>query len=186
MPDLIIEPELGDDIHDCFANAFKAMCLNNTYRTASFNHNGLKITISRSKKMNNIKEFIEAGLTENIHQPKEIYNGAFTSGALGFIPHNSTSRYAGWIFWKHPDGQWVTIAKIPETLPTNARVEIKALYEAAEKMAEALEGVMRSSINPQTHANPSLSDINKYREATINAKEVLAQYYTLIESAQEK
>lgn len=41
---------------------------------------------------------------------KLIYNG-------GYIPDlavdvDKDSRYFGWLFFKHPDGQWVTVADI--------------------------------------------------------------------------
>jgi hypothetical protein len=43
--------------------------------------------------------------------PQLIYSGDYTKGAIGYC---SSGRWAGWIFWKHPDGQWVSLAKIPD------------------------------------------------------------------------
>lgn len=85
------------------------------------------------KLASEIEALIEAGFVEQ-HEPQAVYNGAFTGGAIGFVPHNSTSRYAGWLFWKHPDGQWVTLGKIPEA--ANTRPALKAVHDELKKWGE--------------------------------------------------
>lgn len=40
--------------------------------------------------------------------PDVIYVGPY--GTIGYC---SKGRWARWIFFKHPDGQWVSLAKIP-------------------------------------------------------------------------
>lgn len=46
-----------------------------------------------------------------IEEIKTIYSGGMFEREIGCCVEG---RYAGWLFAKHPDGQWVTIAKIPE------------------------------------------------------------------------
>lgn len=58
--------------------------------------------------------------------PKEIYSGEFTKGAIGYC---SSGHWAGWIFWKHPDGQWVSLAKIPDRAAPHAEA-VRVLVEA--------------------------------------------------------
>lgn len=40
-----------------------------------------------------------------------LYHGPMLNRAVGYCKEG---RYAGWLFAKHPDGQWVTIGKVPE------------------------------------------------------------------------
>jgi hypothetical protein len=43
-------------------------------------------------------------------EPIELYRGMMLNNAIGYIAEGA---YAGWICAKHPDGQWVTICKLP-------------------------------------------------------------------------
>lgn len=73
-----------------------------------------------------IGALVEDGFVDQ-HDPQTVYSGAFTKGAIGFVSHNSTSRWAGWLFWKHPDGQCVSLGQIPEA--ANARPTLKAIHD---------------------------------------------------------
>ena len=77
-----------------------------------------------------IGKLVEAGFIDQ-HEPQTVYGGAFTKGEIGFVPHNSTSRYAGWLFWKHPDGLWITLGQIPEA--ANTRPTLKAIHDNLTK-----------------------------------------------------
>jgi hypothetical protein len=45
---------------------------------------------------------------------EEIYHGTMLNNPIGFC---SSGKWRGWIFAKHPDGQWVSIAKIGYPIP---------------------------------------------------------------------
>ena len=42
---------------------------------------------------------------------RTIYAGMATKGALGIC---ESGEWKDWIFWKHPDGQWVSLCKLSE------------------------------------------------------------------------
>jgi len=46
MPDLLVKPELGDHLEDCFKHAYVQFCCGQ-YRKAYFTFNGMRITIEK-------------------------------------------------------------------------------------------------------------------------------------------
>jgi hypothetical protein len=54
---------------------------------------------------------------------KELYNGMMLNNAIGI---SLEGKWKGWLFAKHPDGHWVTIAKVPEISQENKEVKPSA------------------------------------------------------------
>jgi hypothetical protein len=49
VPDLIIEPEIGDNAHDCFDMALGGV-FSGKYRVATFQFNGVEVTVKPQEK----------------------------------------------------------------------------------------------------------------------------------------
>lgn len=81
-------------------------------------------------------------------EPKAIYPGDCTKGEIGYC---NAGRWAGWIFWRHPDGQWVSLAKIPD--------DKSADRPAAVSRADAIAA--RKSIENMTR---SFTDMKPWQE----------------------
>ena len=63
-------------------------------------------------------------------EPKAIYPGDCTKGEIGYC---NAGRWAGWIFWRHPDGQWVSLAKIPDDKSADRPAAVDVAVQVSEQ-----------------------------------------------------
>lgn len=97
--------------------------------------------------------------------PVEIYDGGYTKGAIGYCSHG---KWAGWIFWKHPDGQWVSLCKIPERTAHKSREA--ELLACIEKMHAAysrdIERAIQIMAELGRHCDPASSMVAQMEKVT--------------------
>lgn len=79
---------------------------------------------------------------DNILKPKIIYNGSRLCAQIAFM-ENKNSDWLGWIFIKHPDGQWVSLSEIPEYKNIIKKQQDKQIVAQEDNYTVMLEQVMK-------------------------------------------
>lgn len=66
---------------------------------------------------------------------KIIYNGGYIP-TLGICVDPDYSSYQGWLVYKHPDGQWVTLADLKPVVQEMQRAEMATMSANLEPLVK--------------------------------------------------
>jgi hypothetical protein len=132
-------------------------------------------------------------------EPQIIYQGPF--GTFGYLDP-SAKRFGGWLFTRHPDGQWVSLAKIPGATPSGqpasgegvgimtpikeelhaalleahaagSRASIKAVNDLYDRFSTRTETPSDPTWNEAGIANPDIWDETPSDEAKAKLRETI-------------